>query len=123
MAHTFAAETLVETKIRGDAGRFDMTFIDSSGTRHTLSLTKRLAAELAPVLLALAASLPARGGRHLTRSPERWKVGHGVHEPVVLIRFDDEPAYSLIASEAAKFWREVRAHTDTVSQIKEPCVH
>jgi hypothetical protein len=60
MAHTFAAETLVETKIRGDAGRFDMTFIDRSGTLHTLSLTKRLAAELAPVLLTLAASLPAR---------------------------------------------------------------
>jgi hypothetical protein len=123
MPHTIAAETLVETKIKGDAGRFDMTFIDRSGRHHTLSLTIRLAAELAPVLSALAASLPARGGPQLTRLPERWEVGHGVHEPVVLIRFDDEPAYSLIASEAAKFWQEIRAHTDTVSQIKEPCLH
>ena len=51
---------------------------------------------------------------------KQWAVGHARYERLVLIRFDDEPAYGLSFAEAAGLGREVRAAAEMISRLKAP---
>jgi hypothetical protein len=118
MSKPFLAQSLVETRTADR--RFEMTFVDATGAKQTISLTNGLAAELGPVLALLAAKLGDRAGPALTKMPKQWAVGHARHERLVLIRFDDEPAYGLSFTEAASLWREVRSQAEMICRMKAP---
>jgi hypothetical protein len=119
MAENFVAQSLVQTRAQGDGRRFEMTFADAGGRRQTISLPADVAADLAPVLQALA---PSKDGVRpkLTRMPKLTAVGRARHERLVLIRFDDEPPYALDVSEAENLWRGVREEVQQVARLKAP---
>jgi hypothetical protein len=120
MPEDFLAQSLVETKTVASGRRFEMTFVDAGGVTQTISIPSDVAADLVPVLVLLADKLDGRQGPTFTRMPKQWAVGHAHHERLVLIRFDDEPAYGLSSAEAAHLWREVRAETEAISRLKTP---
>jgi hypothetical protein len=119
MSECFAAQSLVETRTSDDGRRIELTFVDGSGARQTVSLPSKLAADLVPVLKALAAS---SDGAKLTKIPKRCAVGTARHERLVLIKFDDDPPYGLDLEEAETLWREVRDGAEVVSRRKAPAL-
>jgi hypothetical protein len=119
MSESFAAQSLVETRTSDDRRRLELTFVDSAGRRQTISLPIKLAGDLVPVLKTLAASSDSA---ELTKMPKRCAVGTARHERLVLIKFDDDPAYGLDLDEAETLWREVRDGAEAVSRRKTPAL-
>jgi len=117
MADTFMAQSLVETRALNDERRFEMTFVDASGERQSISLPVCVAADLVPVLQSLAAG-SANPATRFTKMPKSAAVGSARHARLVLIRFDDDPPYALGIDEAEHLWREVREEAEHVSQMK-----
>jgi hypothetical protein len=118
MSDHFAAQTLLETRASGDERRFELTFVDSAGAKQTISMPRSVAAELAPVLASLAPTGNAAGGREFTKVPKLFAVGRARHEPLVLLRFDDDPPYGLDLEEARRLCREVREEVQVASRRK-----
>jgi len=110
------AQSLAETRANLDERRFEMTFVDASGQKQTISLPTGVAADLAPILRSLSTgpSIP------FTKMPKSTAVGSARHERLVLVRFDDDPPYALDISEAENLWRGVREEAAQVSQMKVP---
>jgi hypothetical protein len=119
MADTFIAQSLVETRRVINERRFEMTFVDADGQCQTISLPVGVAADLAPVLQALAPQGAPRK-MEFTRIPKSTAVGSARQERLVLIRFDDEPPYGLEAKEAESLWREVREEAEYVFRLRAP---
>ena len=117
MADTFMAQSLVETRASIDGRRFEMTFVDASGERQTISLPVGVAADLVPVLQSLSAGC-GNPAMQFTKMPKSAAVGSARHARMVLIRFDDDPPYALGVDEAEHLWREVREEAEHVSQMK-----
>ena len=122
MPDPFVAQSLVETKI-AEGQRFVLTFVDAHGATQSLTLPSHVAADLVPVLTSLAAKLGDTDGREFTRLPKLWSVGRAPHERLVLIRFDDEPAYGLHPAVADDLWRELREATERVALARTPARH
>jgi hypothetical protein len=120
MSKTFRAQSLAETRIEQGERRLQMTFLDASGARQTISLPALVAADLGQVLKALSAELGDTGSTRFTRMPREMAVGTAHHERLVLIRFDDEPPYGLDVDEAETLWRGLREQTEAVSRLAEP---
>lgn len=120
MTRNFKAQSLVETRIRREERRFEMTFVDAQGTRQTISLPAVVAADLGQVLTSLSAELCKPGRTQFTRMPRQTAVGSASHERLVLIRFDDDPPYGLDVDEAESLWRGLREQTETVSRLSVP---
>jgi hypothetical protein len=119
MPDTFVAQSLAETRAKCDERRFEMTFVDASGRRQTISLPAGVAADLVPVLQSLSAGLGnTRFG--FTKMPKSTAVGSARHERLVLVRFDDDPPYALNLDEAESLWRGVREEAEEVSLMKTP---
>ena len=98
------------------AGLFPLTVCTALSAFDKLVCT--LAASLLLAIAALAeivAALPALTGNHLTKIPKRYAVGHGCHEPVVMIRFEDEPAYGLSVTQAAALAEALLEEAEAVS--------
>ena len=51
---------------------------------------------------------------HLTKFPMRNAVGHGRNEPLVLLRFEDDPAYGLSRTEAINL-------SEALLEERKPC--
>src|SRR5262245_42015630 len=119
MPDTFVAQSLAETRVKSDERRFEMTFVDASGTRQTMSLPVGVAADLVPVLQSLSAGL---GNTRIgfTKMPKSTAVGSARHERLVLVRFDDDPPYALNIAEAESLWRGVREEAEQVSLMGTP---
>ena len=122
MSESFAAQSLVRTKTSEDRRRFELTFVDAKGKKHTLSLPIGLAADLGPVLKSLAESVRGANGAKFTKIPKEWAVGTARHERLVLIKFDDDPPYGLDLDVAESLWRDVREETEAVSLLKAPAL-
>lgn len=118
MSNHFAAQTLLATRTIAENQRFELTFVDASGAKQTISVPQRVAADLAPVLASLASDLNNQRGPEFTKMPKLWAVGSARHERLVLIRFDDDPPYGLDLNEAQHLWREVREQIGAVSRLK-----
>lgn len=116
----FVAQALVETKI-AERNRIRLTFADAKGVRQTIVVPARLAADLAPMLAALAGEA-ARTGPRFTRSPKALAVGRAEHERLVLLKFDDDPPYALDPDRAEDLWREMREETEVVASMKTPSI-
>lgn len=120
MSDCFAAQSLVETRTSDDKRQFELTFVDVSGEKHTISLPVAVAADLAPVLAALASR--GAGATKFTKMPKRWAVGTARHEQLVLLQFDDDPPYGLDLEVAETLWREVRERREAASRQKAPAL-
>ena len=119
MSDTFMAQSLVETRAKHDDQRFEMTFVDASGIKQTISLPVGVAADLVPVLQSLSAA-PRNSRIGFTKMPKSTAVGSARHERLVLVRFDDDPPYALDIDEAENLWRGVREEAEQVSLMKIP---
>ncbi len=119
MPDTFMAQSLAETRAKYDERRFEMTFVDASGEKQTISLPVGVAADLVPILQSLSAGLSNTGIR-FTKMPKSTAVGSARHERLVLVRFDDDPPYALNIDEAESLWRGVREEAEQVSRMKAP---
>lgn len=117
----FVAQALVETKTT-DRNRVQMTFADARGAKQTITLPARLAADLVPVLAALADVATQGAGPRFTRSPKALAVGRAEHERLVLLKFDDDPPYALEPDRAEDLWREVREEAEFVASMKAPAI-
>jgi hypothetical protein len=122
MSEGFAAQSLVESRTSQDKRRLELTFIGNSGEKHTISLPVDVAADLAPVLSALAERMGRAAGAKFTKMPRRWAVGTAKHERLVLLQFDDDPPYGLDLEVAETLWREVREGHETISRQKAPAL-
>jgi hypothetical protein len=120
MPARFVAQSLCETSTSEDRRRFEMTFVDAKGRKQTVSLPVAVAADLVPVLNALAESAGATRGAAFTKMPKQWAVGTAAHERLVLLKFDDDPPYGLDLDVAETLWREMREETESVSLLKAP---
>jgi hypothetical protein len=119
MPDTFVAQSVAETCAKHDERRFEMTFVDASGEKQTISLPVDVAADLVPVLQALSAGL-SDTGIEFTRMPKSTAVGSARYERLVLVRFDDDPPYALNIDAAENLWRGVREEAEQVSRMKAP---
>jgi hypothetical protein len=119
MAGTFVAQSVAETRAAYDERRFEMTFVDASGKKQTISLPVDVAADLVPVLQSLSAGRSC-AGIEFTKMPRSTAVGSARYEPLVLVRFDDDPPYALNVDEAENLWRGVREEAEQVSRMRKP---
>jgi hypothetical protein len=120
MARTFRAQSLAQTKTSKDQRSFEMTFVDAAGAKRTISMPVQMAADLVPVLSALADGATRSSRPQFTKVPKEWAVGRAQHERLVLIKFDEDPPYGLAIDDAANLWREVREEAEIVSLMGEP---
>jgi hypothetical protein len=120
MLGRFVAHSLLETRVTEDEHRFELTFVSANGSKHTVSIPSRVAADLMPVLASLASRLNHVGGPKFTRMPKQCAVGQAVGERLVLIKFDDEPPYGLPVEEAEALWRELREESEDISRQRCP---
>ena len=118
----FVAQSLVQTGTSEDRRRFELTFVDARGQKQTISVPTAVAADLVPVLNALAEGLEGAKGATFTKMPRQWAVGTAQHERLVLLKFDDDPPYGLDLKVAETLWREVREETESVSRLKVPAL-
>lgn len=123
MMSTITAQTLVETGVSDDRHRFELTFVDAHGEKHTLSLPTRVAADLIPVLESLAGNSAKATGLDFTRIPHEFEVGYAAAERMVLIRFDGEAPYGLGAEVAEALGRELQEQSDRVAHLRRPELH
>lgn len=116
----FVAQSLVETKVDGNAQTLVLTLVDRRGKRLAISLPIGVAADLAPVLAALVRDLKDGERPSFTKVPKHWAVGSSPYERLVLIRFEDDPPYALAVDDAGELWREVREEAETVTRMGAP---
>jgi hypothetical protein len=119
MAENFVAQSLVQTRAQGDGRRFEMTFADAGGRRQTISLPADVAADLAPVLQALA---PSKDGARpkLTRMPKLTAVGRARHERLARSASMTSHHTPSTCPEAENPWRGVREEIEQVAGLKVP---
>lgn len=102
MADSFAATTMTQTSTSPEERRLSVSLADAMGRTQSLTLTPELAAALSAVLQDFAAATPATPSVPLTKLPQTFAVGSGVHESLVLIRFEQDAPYALAPDDAAE---------------------
>lgn len=99
MAETFFADMIAKSEVNRATSRLELALSDAAGRVQTVSLgPDAIAALVAIASQAVRADATSLG--RLTKIPKRYAVGHGRHEPVVMLRFEDEPAYGLSVAQA-----------------------
>jgi hypothetical protein len=96
MPEKFYAEIVTRSERDRTNDRLEISLCDVGGECRTISLG-------ANVVAALVSLLEGRSevkGNDLTKIPDNFAVGHGRHEPFVMVRFEDDPAYGLTAEQA-----------------------
>jgi hypothetical protein len=117
MADTFTAEMITHSELDKETSRLKITLAGPAGGVRTISLGPDAMAALAEIMAGLAGS-NLHAGERLTKIPKRYAVGHGRHEPFVMLRFEDEPAYGLSATQAADLAEALLEEAETVSDTK-----
>jgi hypothetical protein len=101
--------------------RFAVTMAGADGRTTTLSLSASAVSELFERLVLLGAEDGA--GAVPTRLPESFAVGVGKHEPLVLVRFEDEAPYALKPSDARDLAEALLECADDAEEQPEPARH
>jgi hypothetical protein len=117
MTDKFYADIITRTEVDHDASRLEISLCDTAGHSRTLSLSSEALVELVTIL---AQSSMAQDAAHkgLTRIPESYAVGHGRHEPLVMLRFEDEPAYGLSARQAMNLGVALVEQAEALADMK-----
>jgi hypothetical protein len=114
MAETFYAELVIRSGVDPATSRLEIALCDTAGRSQTLSL----AADTVTALANILRDAGAAGSRPLTKMPKRFAVGRGRHEPYVLLRFEDEPAYGLTAAQAADLSEALLEEAEAVADTR-----
>ena len=96
MPEKFYAEILTRSERDRSNKRLEISLCDVAGECRTVSLSPDAITALTSLL---ANDVPSKNP-DMTKIPDRFAVGHGRHEPVVMVRFEDDPAYGLTAEQA-----------------------
>jgi hypothetical protein len=115
------AQSLVETRVSNDQRRLELILADTKGERQILNLPMSLAADLVPVLASLTKHSTAAGAR-LTKMPSTFYVGHATHHRLVLVKFDDDPAYALDLDDARMLSRQMLEESETAARCRAPAL-
>jgi hypothetical protein len=110
MQEKFNAEILTRSERDRANGRIEISLCNVAGECHTISLGRDVAQALAAVLADAQSE-----GSNLTKIPDNFSVGHGRHEPMVMVRFEDEPAYGLTAAQAVGLGEALIEEAETIS--------
>lgn len=110
MTETFYAEILTRSEQDRANGRLEISLCNAAGDCQTISLSTDAVAALA----SLIADAP-QPSTALTKIPDNFAVGHGRHEPVVMLRFEDDPAYGLTAEQAFGLGEALLEEAETVA--------
>lgn len=109
-------EGLTGTATTENGRRFEMTFQAMDGSKHTLSLPLRVAADMTPIFADLSSKLEqATGGPSFSKRIKSWAVGRSNETPEVLLRLGDL-ALAIHVDDAKKMWREIREEADAISR-------
>jgi hypothetical protein len=117
MADTFFAEMITNSELDRTGSRLEISLSDKVGRTQRISLGPDVIAAITAILADAAAS-NARSSERLTKIPKRYAVGHGRHEPFVMLRFEDEPAYGLSAAQAADLAEALLEEAETVADAR-----
>ena len=120
---TFRATTLTETTVSPDKRRFQMKFVDADGEEHAVSIPSAIAADLVPVLEAVAAAQPRATGGEMTRLPKTCAVGHATGDRMVLLRFDNEAPYAIELEVAQALAEQLQEQSAELSETARPALH
>lgn len=100
MGNTFDAETIIAHKVcESGPTRLELTLGGRGGQECIVNLTPEVAAAIAR-LAGEFAHHAEPGGLSLTKMPSEFAIGTGVHDPVVLVRFENDTPYGLSAETA-----------------------
>ncbi|AGK58526.1 hypothetical protein HYPDE_34273 [Hyphomicrobium denitrificans 1NES1] len=117
MAEIFFAEMIAESEVDHATSRLEVALSDAAGRVQKLSLGPDAVA----ALVAIASQAPrsnASSPDRLTKLPKCYAVGHGRHEPVVMLRFEDEPAYGLSVTQAEHLAEALLEEAEAVADTK-----
>jgi hypothetical protein len=114
MTKIFSAEMITRSDLNKETSRLEIALADPAGSVRTLSLGPDAIAALVEIVAGLPGS-PSHANNHITKIPKRYAVGHGRHEPVVMLRFEDEPAYGLSVTQAAALGEALLEEAEAVS--------
>ena len=117
MAETFFADMIAKSEIDRATARLEIALSDAAGRVQMVSLGPDVVAALAAIASQATCANEASSAR-LTKLPKRYAVGHGRHEPVVMLRFEDEPAYGLSVSQAEDLAEALLEEAETVADTK-----
>jgi hypothetical protein len=116
MSEKFNAEILTRSERDIANGRLEISLCNSAGDCRTLSL----APDVVTALASLLTDAQARGA-DVAKIPDNFAVGHGRHEPVVMLRFEDDPAYGLTAEQAVGLSEALLEEAETITmKMKYP---
>ena len=114
MADKFFGEMITRSNAEPTGSRLEIKLSDGAGRSQTLTLSADAVATLSEILSEYSHSSSSR--QHLTKIPQRYAVGHGRHEPLVLLRFEDEPAYGLSSAQALDLAEALIEEADATSE-------
>jgi hypothetical protein len=118
MAEKFFAEMLARSEINPASQRLELSICDVAGQSMMLSVGPDVIAALAQIMLDLD---PAAGSRaRVTKMPRRYAVGHGRHEPYVMLRFEDDAAYGLSPAQAANLGEALLEEAEALADACPP---
>jgi hypothetical protein len=117
MADKFLAEMVTRTEFDRSRSRLEISFSDIKGSSQVLSFGADAIAALTAIFADVSAADPAARER-LTKMPKRYAVGHGRHEPLVMLRFEDDAAYGLSPSQATAVGEALLEEAEALSDIK-----
>ena len=112
----FYAAIVVRSEVQLGS-RLEIEFSDVVGQHQTISLSADAIAALAEIVSQVAKS-NQRSREHLTKIPRHYAVGSGRHEPVVLLRFEDEHAYGLSPDQAVQLGEALLEEAEAMSTAR-----
>lgn len=117
MPEAFNAEILTRSERDRANGRLEISLCDAAGNCRTVSLSSDVVA----ALTSLLADNNSVFRSDVTKIPDNFAVGHGRHEPVVMLRFEDDPAYGLTAEQAVGLGEALLEEAETIAtKVKYP---
>lgn len=121
MADKFLAEVLVQSKRDAATSRVELCVADEKGNHHILSLGPDACEGIREALRILPPDTAAK--KRLTKFPDTIAVGRGRHDSVVLVRFEDDPAYGLTSAQAAELAEALLEEAETAADIQHTIRH
>ncbi|RUO99266.1 hypothetical protein [Hyphomicrobium sp.] len=112
MPEKFCAELLVRSERDRVNDRLEITICNIAGEARTISLSEEAVAGLASLL---SDHVHENSKSNVTKLPDSFAVGHGRHEPVVMLRFEEDAAYGLTADQALGLGEALIEEAETIA--------
>lgn len=123
VGNTFDAETIIaHTVAEGGPLRLEITLGGRGGRECAVSLTPEVAAAIAR-LASEFAHQAGPGELPLTKMPREFAIGSGVHDPVVLVRFENDTPYGLSAETARQLGQALIEEAGQMTSQPVPSRH